>query len=141
MIAYLDTSAIVPLLIEEESSPLCRRLWEAADAVACSRLGYVEAAAALARATHLGRMDSAQETESLDRLELVWAELAVLPVDDPLVRDAAALARTHALRGYDAVHCAAALRVAGGDTVAVTGDRDLLAAWRSEGLQVVDTRA
>ena len=141
MIAYLDTSAIVPLVIEEQASRLCRRLWDAADAVACSQLGYVEAAAAVARATRLGRMTAAQQSQSLERLELVWAEVTVLPVDESLVRRAAEFARRHALRGFDAVHCAAAVSIAAPVLTAVSGDRDLLAAWRSEGLQVVDTRA
>ncbi len=45
----------------------------------------------------------------------------------------------HGLRGYDAVHCAAALWVAGPDLVAATGDPELLSAWRDDGLSVVDT--
>ena len=47
MIAYFDTSALVPLLIEEESTPTCQELWEQADDVASSQLFFVEAAAAL----------------------------------------------------------------------------------------------
>jgi uncharacterized protein len=58
-----------------------------------------------------------------------------------LVRTAGALARDHALRGCDAVHCAAALRVTSATTVALAGDRDLLAAWQREGLQILDTRS
>ena len=65
----------------------------------------------------------------------------VVNVDDDLVRAAGALARAHALRGYDAVHCAAALRVVSATTVALAGDRDLLAAWRHEGLHVLDTQS
>ncbi|MGY1621034.1 type II toxin-antitoxin system VapC family toxin [Geodermatophilus sp. SYSU D00965] len=141
MIVYLDTSAIVPLVIDEPSSDLCRRLWEAADAVSCCRLGYVEAAAALARAVRLGRVAADQHAAAVDRLDQAWARLSVLPIDEDLVREAAGLTVSHALRGYDAVHCAAALRLAGIGVTAVSGDEDLLTAWRSEGLQVVDTNA
>jgi predicted nucleic acid-binding protein len=38
VIAYFDTSAIVPLIIEEATSPTCRRLWNDATRVASSRL-------------------------------------------------------------------------------------------------------
>jgi uncharacterized protein len=141
LIVYLDTSAIVPLLIDEPSSDLCRRVWEAADAVFCCRLGYVEAAAALARAVRLGRVAAAQHAGALDRLDQAWARLSVLSIDEGLVREAAALTTRHALRGYDAVHCAAALRLTDLAPTAVSGDEDLLAAWRSEGLPVVDTHA
>ena len=46
---------------------------------------------------------------------------------------------TQGLRGGDAVHRATALAVAADDFVAVTGDQDLLRAWRALGLATVDT--
>jgi uncharacterized protein len=141
LIVYLDTSAIVPLLVEEPSSAVCRRVWETADAVFCCQLGYVEAAAALAHGVRVGRVTAAHHASALDRLEQAWARLSVLPVDEGLVRAAARLAARHALRGYDAVHCAAALRLSGLEPTAVSGDRALVAAWRSEGLSLVDTHA
>ncbi|WP_409331881.1 type II toxin-antitoxin system VapC family toxin [Trujillonella humicola] len=141
MIAYLDTSAIIPLLIEEPASETCTALWDAAADVVCSRIGYVEAAAALAQAARLGRVTDDQQDQSLTLLDHFWDEVTVLPVDEPLVRRAAALAREHSLRGYDAVHCAAALVIADPDLVVASGDRDLLAAWETEGLQVVDTHS
>jgi predicted nucleic acid-binding protein len=139
MIAYLDTSAIVPLLIDEPGSALCRRIWEAADIVSCSRLGYVEAAAALAQATRLGRITGAQRSAATELLDHAWAAVDVLPVEESLVREAAALTVDLPLRGHDAVHCAAALRLAALGVTAVSGDHQLLAAWRDRGLAVVDT--
>lgn len=141
MITYFDTSALVPLLVEEPGSATSLSLWRAATDVVCSQLGYVETAAALARATRLGRMTTGQQERTLAQLDQVWDEMTVLPVDESLARQAAALARAHALRGFDAVHCAAALRIADADTVAASGDGDLLAAWRTEGLPVADTGA
>ena len=100
---------------------------------------FAEAAAALARASRLGRLTTDAHDGALAELESVWAQMDVLDVDDDLVRTAGALARTHALRGYDAVHCAAALSLAADDLVAASGDSELLAAWRDDGLAVVDT--
>lgn len=60
MIGYLDTSAIVPLLVAEQASAACRRFWDDADAVVSCRLLYVQAAAALAQAHRMQRLDSAQ---------------------------------------------------------------------------------
>jgi len=139
MIAYLDTSAIVPLVVAEPTSARCRQLWNAADAVLCAALGYVEAVAALARAHRSARMTADQLAVSRQRLDDLWEQCIILPVDDLLVREAASLAVRHRLRGYDAVHCAAALRHRDSAVVPVTGDRDLLAAWRASGLDVADT--
>lgn len=51
MIVYFDTSALMPLVIEESSSPLCMDLWESADSVIAIRAAYVEGVAALAHAS------------------------------------------------------------------------------------------
>lgn len=77
--------------------------------------------------------------ESLHRLDDLWDQVIALPVDGSLVREAATLAAVHALRGYGAVHCAAALRHADFSVVPTSADRDLLTAWRASGLAVIDT--
>lgn len=139
MIAYLDTSALVPLLVAEPSSARCRQVWDQAEAVLTVELSYVEAAAALARGQRMGRLTAAQHGEALRRHDELWDQVVVLPVDTVLVRTAASLAAVHGLRGYDAVHCAAAVRHADSEVVATAGDRELLAAWQAAGLAVVDT--
>ena len=141
MIAYLDTSAVLPLLIDEPASILCRQVWSTAHSVTTTRLLYVEAAAALARAARLGRLDPSEHERSLAGLDTLWLQFDVLAVDDELVRSAATLATTRGLRGYDAVHCASALEVNGPTVVAVSGDRVLLEAWRASGVDVIDTTA
>jgi uncharacterized protein len=42
VIAYFDTSSIVPLLIEEPGSETAGRLWDEADRLVSIRLVYVE---------------------------------------------------------------------------------------------------
>ena len=56
MIAYFDTSALIPLLIEEAGSERSGRVWDAAEHVTSARLIYAEARAALAQAARLGRV-------------------------------------------------------------------------------------
>jgi uncharacterized protein len=141
VIAYFDTSAVVPLLVEEPGTDISLRVFLQAETVATVRMTFAEVSAALARASRLGRLTADVHDRALTELESVWAQMDVLDVDDDLVRAAGALARTHALRGYDAVHCAAALRVTSTSTVALAGDRDLLGAWQREGLQVLDTHS
>jgi len=43
VIAYFDTSAIIPLLIDDPLSDLAYRLWHQASWAASARVSYVEA--------------------------------------------------------------------------------------------------
>lgn len=138
MIGYLDTSAFVPLLVAEPGSGWCRRFWDDADDVVTCRLTFVESAAALAQAARGGRMAPAKHMTSLDELDRLWREVDVIDIDEALSRRAAALAARFALRGYDAVHCAAAEQLADPDLVAASGDRKLLAAWSGLGIATYD---
>ncbi|TQM14370.1 type II toxin-antitoxin system VapC family toxin [Pseudonocardia kunmingensis] len=139
MIGYLDTSAFVPLLVAEPSSAVCRRFWDSADAVVTCRLLYVETAAALAQAERMARLDRARHRRARDLLDDLWSELDVIEIDEPLARAAADAAHALGLRGYDAVHCAAAEQLSDDDLVAATGDHHLLAAWRERGVATYDT--
>ena len=98
MIAYFDTSAVVPLLAEEPGSEVCLRVFLEAESVATVRMTFAETSAALARASRLGRLTADAHDGALGELESVWVQMDVLDVDDDLVRQAGALARTHALR-------------------------------------------
>ena len=138
MIGYLDTSALVPLLVAEPGTPACLRFWQDADGVVSCRLAYVEAAAALAHAARTNRLTDRARQRSVVKLDELWAEFDVVEVDQPLVRRAAELAHRLALRGYDAVHCACAEQLADDDLVAATGDRVLLTAWSELGIATFD---
>ena len=59
MIAYFDTSALIPLLIDEPASVRAARLWDEAARVVSVRLAYPEARAGLARAGRMGRLSPA----------------------------------------------------------------------------------
>lgn len=141
MIVYLDTSALVPLLVAEPASESCRRLWESADDVVTCRLSYVETAAALAQARRLDRITVPAHTAALQALDQLWTELAIVEFDVDLMHRAANRADRYALRGYDAMHCAAAELIADEQTVAASGDRTLLTAWDALGLSTADTHA
>ncbi len=141
MIVYLDTSALVPLLIDEPTSQTCGALWDAADRLVTTRLTYVEAAAALAMAELLGRITSQEHDAGRERLTELWPEFDLVELDEQLMTAAARAAMTHGLRGYDSVHFAAAVTVDDEYLVAAAGDRRLLDAWRADGITVVDTTA
>jgi uncharacterized protein len=138
VIAYFDTSALIPLLIEEPGSVRAGRIWDLADHVTSVRLIYTEARAALAQAARLERLALADLTMTIEALDGLYAQLDLVEVDDLLVRRAGDLAQHHALRGYDAIHLAAAERVGHETTVMVAGDRDLCAAAAALDLAVAD---
>lgn len=139
MIVYVDTSALVPLLIDEPTSDACGELWDSADAITTTRLAYVEAVAALAMAERMGRISTREVSDGRAVLDELWPVVNVAELDDDLMARAAELALVHGLRGYDATHCAAAVVAGDSDLVAASGDQRLLAAWRSEGIAVRDT--
>lgn len=128
MIVYFDTSAFVPLLVTEPGTSLARELWDSADEVVTTRLLYVEAAAALARARRMGRITARNRRTAVDSLDELWRDFRVIEIDEVVIRRAAELADRYALRGYDAVHCASAERIDAPDLVVASGDKDVLAA-------------
>lgn len=138
MICYFDTSAFVPILIDEPSSRACKTLWDLADAVTTTRLLYVETMAALSRAQRSGRIKAAQFLSARHGLERMWTEFQIIEIDEVLASSAAELAASRSLRGYDAVHCAAAGLVDDPDVVAASGDRALLEVCRSLGVSTAD---
>jgi uncharacterized protein len=140
VIAYVDTSAFVPLLVAEPSTAMAQRLWSEADRVVAVSPLYAEARAALARAGRLGRITDDQLVHVVNALDGLYDQLDVVHPDDALVRHAGDLAERQALRGYDAVHLAAAHRISGADddVVVIAGDRALLDAAHATGLAVAD---
>lgn len=136
MIAYFDTSALIPLLIEEPGTARAGRIWDAAEHVTSVRPIYTEARAALAQAVRLGRLAPDDHATAIDALGGLYRQLDLLEIDDTLVRHAGDLAQRHALRGYDAIHLAAAERVNSGTSILVAGDRDLCTAAGQLGMAV-----
>ena len=140
MIAYFDTSAVIPLLIGEPSSPTCARVWNEAARSISVRLLYPEARAALARAERMGRITKRQHESAVAELEAIITEIDHVEITAELARNAGDLAQAHQLRGYDAVHLAAAMTALDAELVLVTGDNDLAGAARTLGLPVALTR-
>jgi hypothetical protein len=134
LIVYFDTSAIVPIIIEEPSSLAASRLWDEADRVVSSRLVYAEGRAALAMARRLDRVDDYELRTAVHAFESLYQQLDIVEVTENLVRDAGSLAEQFALRGYDAVHLASAQLVHDSDMVIAAGDQNLIKAAQALGI-------
>jgi predicted nucleic acid-binding protein len=111
VIAYVDTSSLLKLLIDEHGSDRTELIWNTADVVASAALIVVEARAALAAATRASRLTAAQHRAAKRELVALADELTIVEITEDLILDAAELAEQEALRGYDATHLAAALTV------------------------------
>jgi predicted nucleic acid-binding protein len=123
-IAYLDSSAIVKLVIDEPDSPSLLRWYHEAERVVTSRIGLVEALRAAARRGH----DRELVNAILDRFE-------VFELDEEIGRRAGGLAPA-TLRTLDAIHVATALALEAVDAF-VTYDERQAEAARAVGLPVV----
>jgi uncharacterized protein len=140
LIAYIDTSAFVPLIVDEGSSAACAEAWESADRVVSTRLLEIEAATALYRAFRQQRFGAEVLKQAVMILDGFLTDLDVVEIDQRLIQNARQCAADAPLRGFDAVHCAAGLFLAEEiDAVLVSGDQQLLAAWRFFGAATLDT--
>jgi predicted nucleic acid-binding protein len=109
---YLDTSAFIKLLVEEDGSSRVRMLASGRTGAAVllsSHLGYTEASVSLSRMVHLGRIPAAALPHHLGSLETYWQEsIQTVPLGEDVLRDARQLAQRFPLRTYDAIHLASA---------------------------------
>lgn len=136
---YWDTSAVVPLLLEQEATGAVKRLLAGDTEMATWWGTAVECASAAARLRRQDRLtvnDEDRVLELLGALRSSWLE--VLPSEE--VRDQATrLLRVHPLRAADALQLAAARIWAGPGSGAelVTFDERLALAARLEGFRVL----
>ena len=124
-LVYFDFSAFVKLLAEEPGSDLAAELWDGCDAAVASRLAYPEVCAALAAA---GRNHDLTERElhtARQAWDEYWAAIRAVELTAAVEQHAGQLARSHALRGADAVHLASALAIGDPGLVMAVWDRRL----------------
>ena len=138
MIAYLDTSAVVKLYVEEGGATTVRRVVQDATQVGTSRVTYAEARAAFARRLRERGFSPSAYKELIRSFDQEWETYVRLDVTEPLIKLAGDLAERHALRAYDAIQLASALTLQRELHAAqidfVAADRQLIAAAEKEGL-------
>ena len=148
---YLDTSALVKRYTREQGSTRVLRLMarRAVHDLYTVRLTGPEAIAAFTRKARVGEATAADAARSSRAFRRHWRHrLLIVEVAEALVERAMDLAERHGLRGYDAVHLAAALVVAearrplGLPTLTfVSADSAQRQAGTAEGLLVEDPNA
>jgi len=139
MIAYLDTSALVKLYVKETGSAAVRAACDRSEALATSRLSYVEAHAAAARRAREGDLSQKATARFAENLERDWQDYAIVEVSEVVCRLAVELAGRHPLRAADALQLASALFLresARQSILFLCFDERLVAAAKEEGLAV-----
>jgi predicted nucleic acid-binding protein len=126
MSVYVDSSAVVKLVVKEPESHALRSYLSAVGPLATSILTTVEVPRAVARVA----------PTAAEGATAVLAAMAVIGFDSALASRAAALGPA-SLRALDAIHLATALELVGDLSAFVCYDERLAAAARSLGLPVV----
>jgi predicted nucleic acid-binding protein len=124
-VAYVDSSALTKLVLDEPDSLAMRRWYVESERVLCSRIGIVETRRAVAR----GQPDPAH-------LDVILSSLEVVELDAGIARQAAMIAPL-SLRTLDAIHVASAVLLWPEVDSFVTYDDRLAGAARAVGLPVV----
>jgi predicted nucleic acid-binding protein len=139
VITYFDTSALLPIVIEEPASDRASDLWIRSTQVISSLLVVPEARAGLGKAHRSGRITVRALARTRTALEHVIGQLDLTEVDAGLAHRAGDLAEAHGLRGYDAMHLASAEAINHEDFVFVCGDRRLTEAAALLGINTAST--
>jgi len=105
---FWDSSALVPLFVEEELSAAVRAAYLEEDAVLTWWGTRVECASAIARLEREDRLTTAKATEALDRLRTLAAGWYEIDPAETIREIAERLLRVHPLRAADALRLAAA---------------------------------
>ena len=134
---FWDTSAIVPLILDESAAAPVDRSYD--DSMIVWWGTIIEATSAIARRERAGTLSIDAASESLVLLANIALRWTEVPASEPVRRTAQRLVRTHVLRAADSLQLAAALTVAANQPEVVEficRDTRLTEAAAREGLRV-----
>ncbi len=137
---FWDTSALVPLLLKESTSPTARQAFSDDSDIVVWWGTSIECTAAIARAERDARIDREGMTDALAGLRLLQGGWSEMDATVRLRESAERLARVHPLRAADSMQLASAIAAADGvptEMPLVTLDDRLTLAAEKEGFPVV----
>jgi predicted nucleic acid-binding protein len=140
VILYLDTSALIKRYVDETGSSDVREWLHSSDDNATGLITRVEMSSAFNRLLRMKFISQEDFVGVLNQFHTDWIDFHRLPITERLVARADALACEHDLRGYDAVHLAAALNwqeLLELPVTLVTYDRELARAGQDSGMEVL----
>jgi predicted nucleic acid-binding protein len=108
LVLYLDTSAIVKKYVLEKGSDEVIRAIANAQAAGTARIAKVEVAAAFGKAVRMGLLTEDAAQSRLQAFQKDWPDYYIAEISESVFQRAENFAWAYRLRGYDAVHLAAA---------------------------------
>lgn len=129
------------LVLLESGSAEMTELQATVTVLASAAIAYSELRAALAAAYRDQRLLQEDFAAAKRELEKVWAATSRLGIDQALIQQAGGLAEEAELRGYEAVHLAALIRLGPPGVVDhfACWDRELRMAARNRGYRLLPT--
>ena len=138
---FWDSSALVPLLVEEDLTVAIRELFLGESGVIAWWGTPVECASAVSRLEREGRLSPQEATEALERLDALAQHWHRIEPVDAVLETARRLLRVHPLRAADSLQLAAAFLASEGRPSTlefVCLDDRLVTAAQREGFPVRD---
>ena len=135
---YLDTSALLKRYVQEQGSDELEAWIVTSSVTGTVKITYAEIAAALAKLKRMQWLNADDAHVAWENFSSEYPFFVHIEVTEPVIDLAADLAWEHGLRGYDAVHLAAALlwkTQAGEDIQMVTFDKQLWEVAKIVGLK------
>lgn len=108
MIVYLDASALVKRYLQEIGTDEVEALIGEAEITGTALISRAEVVAALGKAARMSLVKKDEAARAVQAFRTDWPALYRLRLDEATIAQADSLAWTHGLRGFDAVHLAAA---------------------------------
>ena len=143
---FFDSSAIVKRYAQETGTKWIFSLVRpsAKNRLYLARITGVEVVAALTKRMRVGSLSATAIAKSINRFERELTNRYLLvEVNPPIIKTAMTLAKSHTLRGYDAVQLASVLQanadrisVGGSPLIFISADHHLNSAAAAEGLRV-----
>lgn len=130
-VAYVDTSALVKLVVYEAESDALEHALSTWRGLATSTITTIE----LPRAARRARADGREGVAGDETIDVLLAALALIPISARVRRTAAGLNPVE-LRTLDAIHLASAVTLGNDLAALVTYDQRMTAAGAALGLQV-----
>ena len=137
-IIYLDTSALIKRYIQEQGSDELAQWIDSATLTGTATITYAEMSAALAKIERMQWVSSDEAHSAWQDFLEDYPFLVSIEITQAVVVLAGDLAWEHGLRGYDAVHLAAALiwqEKIGESVQMATFDRELWKVAKKVGLE------
>ncbi len=138
---YADSSVIVKRYYEEPGTEQVRERWGRTDRVFTSKVSYAEVHAALARKRRERGISPVGFRAVTQAFEGEWPSYDHVLVDASTLTEVRRLVQRHPLRGFDAIHLAAAIwlkKEIGSRVEFWVSDERLEAAARKERLAVIN---